>query len=387
MNTNSFVAFVIGLLLILNGCISDFNAALPSDNTAILIVEGDLTENTEADFYLSKSIPVSEKYIAEQCHITSARLFIIGSNGYKSSPATNLNNGYYRIFVETMEKNVAYGVQIEYEGDTYTSALSTPVYTPEVEVSWTQPVKEGDVHINVSTHDEKNIAKYFRWHYEEIWEFHAENITTVFFNPGSQTYYEDGSMSRYYCWKKNTPKNILLGSNESLVQGSAMSKKLYHHAASDERFSLLYSVTVTQQAISKPAYEYYLNKQTLLEDMGGLFTPQPSDNYGNIVCQTDPSKKAIGYVEVSKNISKKRHFIYAEEISKPTVKSNCNVMTMSEVYEYLASSEISISEFYNGGYRPIGMDNLEGWISGRCVDCILKGGTKNKPDYWPNNHQ
>ena len=45
--------------------------------------------------------------------------------------------------------------------------------------------------------------------------------------------------------------------------------------------------------------------------------------------------------------------------------------------------------YYYGGYDVVFLDNMTNitsWSERRCVDCRVKGGTKEKPDYWPNNH-
>ena len=48
------------LLLCLTGCVSEYNAQLPSSDEELLVVTGDIIANTEAIFSLSKSIPLSE---------------------------------------------------------------------------------------------------------------------------------------------------------------------------------------------------------------------------------------------------------------------------------------------------------------------------------------
>ena len=43
------------LLLCLTGCVSEYNAQLPSSDEELLVVTGDIIANTEAIFSLSKS--------------------------------------------------------------------------------------------------------------------------------------------------------------------------------------------------------------------------------------------------------------------------------------------------------------------------------------------
>ena len=72
--------------------------------------------------------------------------------------------------------------------------------------------------------------------------------------------------------------------------------------------SLYYTAyRVQQRALSKEGYEYYLNVQQQNEEMGGIFTPQPSEIQGNISCISQPERRTIGYVGVYKNISEKEN--------------------------------------------------------------------------------
>ena len=132
-----------------------------------------------------------------------------------------------------MEDDVEYGIQFEYDGEIYQSSLSKPLYTPEINsVSWTQPEEEGQVFFHVSTHDFTEGAKYFVWNYVEDWEFKlAEDVT--------------------YCWKNNKSNTYLIGSTEKLSENRIINKQLYQHNSEDKRFERLYSVIVTQKAISR----------------------------------------------------------------------------------------------------------------------------------------
>jgi hypothetical protein len=180
----------------------------------------------------------------------------------------------------------------------------------------------------------------------------------------------------------------LVGTTEAYTENRIIDKQLYQIDPSETHFSYLYSVNVIQQAIDKAGYEYYLNKLKMNEEMGGLFTPQPSDWIGNINCVTDPSKKAAGYINVVQNITQKRIFINGPEISKPWTFASCSQDLSPEI---LALSSL---ERFQSGYRPIeealppsDEPAADRWANIRCTDCIYNGGTKNKPDFWPNDHK
>jgi len=409
------------LALLLTCCVSEYDTALPENNQKILFVDGSIIANTNVTFHISRGFSLHVESISkipkESLNI-DAKLTIIGSNGFQSPPAVKQlvkkrkgkeewTEWEYRIAVGELSDDVKYGIQIEYDGDTYQSALSKPLYTPEIDsISWTQPEAEGPVFFHISTHDNTGGSKFYMWTYTEDWETKAVYPTPIFYDPnyskplGEEPFYVDFTMPLYYCWKKNESDKFSIGSTESLGENRIVNKLLFEHASENDRFSILYSVIVNQRAISRSAYEYYQNIKKLNEEMGGLFTPQPSELIGNISCITDPSKKVIGYVETVKNISHKRIFVESEELIRPPVYSSCGRLPDVDLPQ-----EAAQAYWYRLGYRPAVLNTSlyyeygvvvpTEWALAHCTDCRATPPdypdyepvpTKNKPDFWPNWH-
>ena len=391
MNSKIFSGlFVLAIMAI--GCVSEFTATLPSNDLEILVIDGSIIENTNATFYLSKSIPLNFPGIPEESLNINVNLFIIGSNGYKSQQATNMGRGAYSIFTGELDDNVEYGIQIEYNGDVYQSTLSKPLRTPEIDsISWVQPQEEGDVFFRVSTHDDSGEVRFFLWSYTEDWEFTAYYQVSFFFNPGNGEFYSTDYAPYFYCWKNSASRNFLIGSTESLSEDRIINKQLFSQNSGNDRFSLLYSVNVKQQAISKAAFEYYQNKIVLNDEMGGLFTPQPSELTGNITCITNPSKKAMGYIEAVRNTTQKRIFVSRSQLTRPRIFSTCTEITNDSIFILLSGFGGTIFDAYNMGFRPLEPDLMTGkpisWSTATCTECTANGGSKRKPDFWPNNHE
>jgi len=379
--------YTVFLTLLVTACVSEFKAKLSSTGEQLLIVDGTIMEDTTVTFYLSKSFSMDSPTVPSDIFDIAANVTIIGSNGYESAPATSLGKGAYAINVGELDDSVNYGIRIEYDGNTYQSTLAKPISTPEIDsVSWTQPVKDGAVSFRVSTHDDTGEARFFLWNYIENWEITAYYNVSVFYNPTTDNFYSAGSTPYYYCWKSNVPREFLIGTTESLRENSIINKEIYNCPPGDDRFSYLYCVTVNQRAISKAAFEYYQNKIVINNEMGGLFTPQPSELTGNITCVTDPSKKAMGYVETVKNTEQKRIFIYPNQVTMPGVLSFCSTITTDSVL----SLSGSFSRAYYSGYRLIDFDpagNPADWSTVNCTECTANGGSKSKPDFWPNEDQ
>ena len=395
--------------LLLTGCITEYNAILPPNDTLILVVDGNIIENTDVIFHISESFSLDSPRIPEESYINNATLNIIGSNGYKSPSATNQGKGTYQIAVGELDDNMEYGIQIEYDGNIYQSALSKPLHTPEIDtVYWTQPEPLGEVSFYISTHDDTDRAKFYLWNYTEDWEITVPIYASIFYNPETNEFYSGSSTPYYYCWKKQADYKI--GSTESLSENRIVDKLLYQldpeFEGNLDRFQILYCVTVTQKAISRGAYEYYQNRQKLNEEMGGLFTPQPAELTGNITCVTNPSKKVMGYVETVKNISQKRIFVHQGQFPLiwpywPTKQMECNCGIPPDdddcTRNILSNDNILKSGwtyrdlYYILGYRPVDADTTgylpNMWAPAICTDCREHGGTKDKPDFWPNDHR
>ncbi|MDR1729932.1 MAG: DUF4249 domain-containing protein [Prevotellaceae bacterium] len=399
------------LAFILTGCISEFDAKLPSGDAQILIVDGSIVANTEATFHLSKSYSLDNSLsdsVLNAILINDATLTLIDGNRNEILPAENIGKGQYRISIGELNENMEYGIRIEYNGDIYESAPAKPLRTPEIDsVSWKQPEKFGDVSFYISTHSDRERDAYFLWDYTEDWEVRALYHTTIFYDitdNNLKTYEEAGfpvPAPYYRCWKKVKSNKPIIGSTVSSSENKIDNKQLYRcNPEDDDRFSVKYCVTVSQKAISKEAYEYYQNKLKMNEEMGGLFTPQPSEETGNIICITDRSKRVVGYINVVKNITQHRSgFINGIKENGQSICPGCaerNKLPQTKYDDcdcYNISKKISGDGGYQFDQRPIfffyeseGGNRYADWAKRFCSDCTAKDRTtQDMPDFWENN--
>ena len=405
MNLRVFTGLFI-LIFIAIGCVTEFKANLPSGDQQILVVEGSIIEDTTVTFQLSTSYPMDSSYAPPGVFNVDAKITLIGSNGYESAPAISLGKGKYSMAIGALDDDVEYGVKIIYKEDTYQSTLSKPLHTPEIDsLSWMQQGESAPVGVCVSTHD-NNTGKpeFFLWDYAEDWEFNATYNTSIFFNPKDSTFYVDSLYLAlyvgpyYHCWRHTVSHNYLVGSTQTLNENRIINKQLYQiYPGADDRLTVLYAVTMNQKAISKSAYDYYQNKIKLNAEMGGLFTPQPSDVDGNISCISNPLNRAIGYIEVTKNTAHKRLFINSSQIKRPAMDYNCELdsvggLKMNLQIPQTMNDKSVYATLYLLGYRPaldpaLGPGPLrpDQWSTAICTDCTQNAGSKNKPDFWPND--
>ncbi|MDL2213870.1 DUF4249 domain-containing protein [Bacteroides sp. OttesenSCG-928-D19] len=376
--------YILLLAYITSGCVSEFNAKLPDIESDILVVEGSIIGNSTVEFYLSKTFPMNDEVDVKDNYI-EADLVIISDDGYRSPSARYEGFGVHTISIGELKDNVSYGIEIEYEGKIFRSKLAYPIQTPEIEkVDWIQPEQKGDISIRVSTSGTNNEQKeYFYWTYEEDWEVTSYYEATYFYNPVDSTYHKDGSGPYYYCWKKAVNQNILIGSTNYLQDNKLVNHPISILPASNERFTELYRVNIKQRALSEGAYLHYSDKLKYNAEMGGLFTPQPSEFNTNIECITNPSEKVIGYIDVVKNVSVRELYISRKEITVPSISSEgCELTTLIE-------AKMPDYTMYMIGYVPVEFSPFGGttWAKRKCADCRSLQATKNKPPFWPNEHK
>jgi len=366
------------LALSLSSCITEYFITL-TNHKPMLFVDGSIIENTDAIFHITQSFTLNIDTIPDEAFVNDAVLQIIDSNGNRSEPARSLGRGRYQISIGELDSNVQYGIRIEHDGDIFESALSRPLRTPEVEVRWRQYEPLGAVYFYISTHDETNENNFFLWHYDEIWEVQAPIQTSLFFNPTTNTFFTSQPLYSI-CWKRNAIYE--LGSTEALSENKIIDRLLFRVEPETDRFYWLYSLTVTQKAISQGSFEFHQNMKQQNEEMGGIFTPQPAEVLGNIHCLTDPTRRVMGYINTLKNVSQQRIFIRrGQQLIWPVIdwcrSVPCRTLPVNHGW--------SPDTFYRLGYRPVG-DSFPPafWATVSCVDCREGGGTTERPYFWPN---
>ena len=378
--------------LTLLSCISEFSPNLPAKENDILIVGGSIVGNTTSIIYLGRNLSTTTGTDKEDYYVEGGIVTLIDSKGNESSPAVDTGKGAYQLPVGELNEDTQYGVKIIYNGNTYQSELSIPLYTPPIDsLSFLQLVPYGMVDFCVSNHNPSEEIGYYRWQFEEDWEQVVPYETIVDFDIIRERY-KRIDPETYRCWhnSKNNPPTVF--STAKLRENTIINQPVFNVDPTG-RFQELYCITVTQQILSRRGYEYFQNKKELSENLGGLFSPQPSMIEGNISCLTDPEKRAIGYIEINLNLVTEKLFVPQGKISwrygEPLF---CEEFVPHDTIQkkLLDSLNISWGDYYVG-HRPY-VDKKGGltldkeyivWGTAKCLDCRLNGGVLEKPEWWP----
>jgi hypothetical protein len=308
---HTLLCLILGVIL--SGCIEEYDADIPEDESDILVVEGAICSSKLNTFYLSRTQPVKSDYKTRL--VTNAKVSVRGSDG--SEYRTEDNYGFYSCWIGALDPEVEYYLHIEYDGEVYESVPQKPLRTEKIaDVRGVQNTPESDIDILVTPevpfHADK--TNYYSWTYDETWEVYPDYTTNMYYD----TTLRKGIFKMHQFpergWKDATGSTIMVGASTNYEGQHIQRLKIYDLDHSNERVYYRYSGLVHQRAISKAEYEYELARQQADSEMGGLFTPLPSALPSNIHCLTS-SKHIIGFVGCALNTSDYRFFLNADDFS------------------------------------------------------------------------
>jgi hypothetical protein len=301
-------------------------------------------------------------------------------------PLNELQDGVYHHPQLSLNGSVKYRLHINTrDGREYISDYSPVLRTPPVDsISWERP--EEGVLIYINTHDPQNKTLYYRWEYEETWQFHsafASNLQYKKLSNGDPYDVEPRdpveSQRMYTCWQSEKSTSLLIGSSARLSRDTIHLPLLLVPQGS-WKISAMYSILVRQYATSRAGYEFLQRMKKNTEQVGSLFDAQPSELTGNVRCVGDPSEPVIGFIDVA-DAQEKRIFIRRGEVSPWNYRQSCleeNIANHPDtlvVFSYLIPTTVAATSMRG--------DTIRIFVSQPdCVDCRLRG-TDVKPSFWP----
>ena len=373
------------LCMVLSGCIEEFEADIPSEDTNLLVVEGTISSGKLNKFVLSRTQTVNSSDTPRM--VMGAVVSVRGSDG--SNYLTQPNDGYYSCWIDALSPDVEYYLHIEADGEVYESEPQKPLRTEKItEVQGVQDTPESsiDVLITPDAPFEPDQVNYYSWSYDETWEVHADYSTHMYFDTEEMMRKFNANLFPNCGWKDATGSTIMVGSSSNYEGQQIRRLKIYDLDRTDERIYYMYSGLVHQRAISKAEYEYELARRQAGSEMGGLFTPQPSALPTNIHCLTS-DKHIIGFVGCSLNTSEYRFFLNAKEFSVilPHLDdariwlNGCDETDCCRMVE----KGLFLCEWEDN--RISGGVLKTAWATENQLDVRYKGTYIEKPDFWPED--
>ena len=373
-------------VLLVGACVYDFVPPVP-EGEELLVVNGDILIGEETTVLLTYTSRVGDalagNQVAEAVYVESS-----DGNKYAGTPV----NAVYTIDTREADPKAEYRLVIEMRGRRYASTWSPVLPAAAIDsISYSVDRDKRTVTVDVSAHGDSE-HRYYRWIARQVWEYHAASRVVSYFYPAGETYegkvmVRDTFVSRkydevdnYYCWKYADVSSLMLFNTSDLEENRLVRHGLFTMGQYDSRTQFLYSVQIIQEAVTEAAWRYYESVRRNSTDVGGLFSPQPSEVRGNVYNLDDPGERVLGYINVTRPAVQRR-FIGMEGLG------------IHRVSDWDRPSAVSVGKewrihYWRQGYQYSHTEvDVEFWMPKQCYDCRVHGGNKNKPDWWPNDHR
>jgi Domain of unknown function (DUF4249) len=231
-------------------CVDKYVSPYQSPVTGYLVVEGYITGNGPTQFKLSRTIPLpGDSTIPME---TGAKVQVEGSDN-SVFPLTEQTAGFY--VIDTMPLNTAtkYRLRISTtDGHQYLSNYAPYQLTPPIDsISWVDG--PSGVTIYANTHGPAGTTGYYRWTYNETWEYSAVDVTGYIYENGMVEQRTPAQM-RATCWETDSSTDIILASTAKLAQNVIYEQPVQTIPAGSIQLSIEYSIFVRHDAAATHFY-------------------------------------------------------------------------------------------------------------------------------------
>ncbi|TDX00316.1 DUF4249 domain-containing protein [Dinghuibacter silviterrae] len=379
--------------IFLAACVKPYSPKLNNPATGYLVVEGNINAGTGPSMLvLSRTVALTDTTV--EVFEPGATVALEGSDG-SSYAATAGTNGTYAFGALPLDTTKTYRLDIKTtEGSEYQSDYVHVI--PNVPIdSVTFVPKGGDgMYVQVNTHNPRNDTRYYQWSYDETWEYHSAEFSSLRFDSTLDTVVARlPSQQIYTCWRTDSSSNILIYSTTKLSQDVVSGFPLTFIPQGDQRLGIRYSINVHQYALSADCYNYLLLMQSNTENLGSIFDPLPSNLKGNLHCLNNPSEPVIGFVNVSSD-QPLRTFTGPPSFWQYQFVciAQDTMVPFQPAWMYLWYFKGIRPNPYprnytdppSGIYIPIAFGPGDTWTANHdyCIDCRLQGGTTTQPWFW-----
>jgi hypothetical protein len=370
------------------GCKKPYTPAIISNANNYLVVEGIInTGNDSTIVRLSRTVNLTAG--VSSLPELNATVTIQDDQNQTYNLKSN-GNGIYVSPVLILDKTRKYRLSISTaDGKAYLSDYVPAITTPPIDSIGFNILGNG-LQIYANTHDPNNHTHYYRWDYDETWQFHAKYYSS-FVSNGTAIISRTNSV--YQCWDSSISTAITLGSSAKLSQDVIYESPIMFIPSTSEKIEIRYSILLKQYAMTSDGYNYFTQLKKNTEELGSIFDAQPSQLTGNVHCTTDATLPVIGYVTAG-TIQQKRIYINNSQLPGSWVTTypyNCGVDTAYYIDPRPPhENEVTyvLVPLPNGNTITSSVSNKSGpagfeYTDPVCGDCSVRG-TLIKPGFWQN---
>ncbi|QRR02256.1 DUF4249 domain-containing protein [Dyadobacter sandarakinus] len=363
------------LILALDSCIEPFSPPEVNSDQGYLVVDGFLNVgNDSSKITLRRTQNVNVNTFPA---VVAGAAIVAESETGESYNFTETGSGEYILPPYPFNRSTRYRLRVSLGADLeYLSEFVDVTQTPAIDsVTYKYDPNQDAMVFYVNTHDAQNKTQFYRWKFEETWEYftaYASNLEVV----DSQVVTRRQQISR--CWRTMPSGGISLGSTVKLSADIIRDLPLIKVPVSTNKLYSRYSILVKQYALSRPEFEYWTSLSKSTQITGGLFDPQPGQVTGNFQNTSDPQDLVFGYfragTEDQKRLTVSPGLGNFPRCALPdTLPVLCTPATDVEC----AAKTAKLLLNYYGPRSDFVLATTPD-----CADCRLQGGTTNKPSYW-----
>ncbi len=316
----------------------DFN---PNSYEEVLVIEGQLTNQTKSHkvrLSYSYRIGADSTRTINDAHVYfeeldggHVQLESIGNGEYLTQDSFQGNNGSsYRLVVKLADDS-------QFESDFITltdSPKIDSIYGHYATLAFSdQSHNDGGIQFFLDTHDENNVARFFRYEYDETWlvkapfpsQYDVDTATHIDWDPVTtqlvekkDTFVVQRDRLLGTCYEYNQSQELNIGTSAGNSINTLIEHPITFVSQTSPKLRSRYSILVRQYAISEDAFFYYRKIKENNESGGTLFDSQTGTVNGNIRNSKDPNQTVLGFFEVS-GFAEKRGFFNPNEFEDPFV--------------------------------------------------------------------
>jgi|SRR5579863_10352169 len=385
--------YILIVIVAAMGCRQPYNPKPVTAAGSYLVVEGSINTGQDSTIIrLGRTVPLSSVAgtkpelgaVVTIVSNTSSYPVIESGNGYYKAPGLNLSNtGNYSLKITTTD------------GKVYQSDFVPVKNSPAIDSVYYR-IENNGLQLYADTHDPANNTKYYRWDFNETFEFHSafQSFDYLSTTPVDTVLPRPLSNQVYACWQNDASTDILLNSSARLAKDVIENNPIVFIPSTSEKIGSRYSILVKQYALTADAYNYFVQLKKNTEQLGSIFDAQPSELTGNIHCLTSPTEPVLGYITAGAT-AETRIFIDNRSLPAWLASSPYSGCRMDTDYFSRPVGATFVNDVQLNIYTGIDMPiyNIQppaspiilGYAASSpfCVDCTLRG-TNVQPSFWTN---
>ncbi len=355
---------------VIKSCVEPFSPPEVTNPGTYLVVDGFLNIGGDTSrVTLSHTQAVND---GKQFEMEGGATITAEAENGESYAFQDMGNGLYKLPPTTFNTDAKYRLRIRrFDGREYESDYVVVSKTPPIDsITYRVDEARNAMIIYVNTHDPSNQTRFYRWNFEETYEYRMPYYSSL-----TRDYKNKQIIPRSdnvnVCWRTLASRDIKLGSTIKLSQDIIRELPINIVDIASNKLYFGYTILLKQYGLTREAFEYWTDLAKTTQGTGSLFDPQPSQVTGNIHAKANAKELVFGYFSAAQE-QKKRIFIreglgaYPRCIAPDTL-----------TFEDALNGSAVLLYFYMGQPKSGYLGTSES-----CADCRSQGGNTTKPAFW-----